>query len=70
MLKNQNIYPASVSRNNSNREVLLLTFSNREGWYFLAVKKLSALLIGVTSKHKGDFFTSELSSFFWIKKKT
>ena len=29
---------------------------NREGWYYLSVKKLSALLKGVTAKHKGDFF--------------
>ena len=25
----------------------------REGWYFLAVKKLSALLHGITLKHEG-----------------
>ena len=28
----------------------------REGWHFLTVKKLSALLTGVTSKHQGDFY--------------
>ena len=27
-----------------------------ERWHYLAVKKLSALLIGITSKHKGDFY--------------
>ena len=27
---------------------------NGEGWRYLAVKKLSALLIRITSKHKGD----------------
>ena len=25
-------------------------------WHYLAVKKLSALLKGITSKHKGDFY--------------
>ena len=25
-------------------------------WHYLAVKKLSALLHGITSKHKGDFY--------------
>ena len=25
-------------------------------WYYLAVKKLSALLRGITSKHEGDFY--------------
>ena len=29
---------------------------NREGWHYLAVKKLSALLRGITSKHHGDFY--------------
>ena len=29
---------------------------NREGWYYLAVKKLLALLKGVASKYKGDFY--------------
>ena len=29
---------------------------NGEGWHYLAVKKLSALLRGITSKHHGDFY--------------
>ena len=29
---------------------------NGEGGFYLAVKKLSALLRGVTSKHHGDFY--------------
>ena len=28
----------------------------KEGWRYLAVKKLSALLHGMTSKHKNDFY--------------
>ena len=41
MLKKGKIYPAYVSRNNSNREkqVIPLMISNWEGWYYLAVKK-------------------------------
>ena len=41
MLKKGKIYPAYVSRNNSNREkqVITLMISNWEGWYYLAVKK-------------------------------
>ena len=27
-----------------------------EKWHYLAVKKLSALLRGITSKHEGDFY--------------
>ena len=28
----------------------------KEGWHYLAVKKLSVLLHGITSKHKCDFY--------------
>ena len=28
----------------------------KEGWHCLAVKKLSTLLRGITSKHNGDFY--------------
>ena len=28
----------------------------KEWWHYLTVKKLSALLHGITSKHKSDFF--------------
>ena len=28
----------------------------KEQWHYLAVKKLSALLHGITSKHKGNFY--------------
>ena len=30
--------------------------SNKEGWYYLPVKDLSALLRGITSKHDCDFY--------------
>ena len=33
----------------------LMIPNNREGWHYLTVKELSALLRGVTSKHAGDF---------------
>ena len=65
MLKKKNIYPAYVSKHNSNREkqVILLIIPNGEGreaksegrWHYLAVKKLSALLRGITSKHQVIF---------------
>ena len=28
----------------------------KKRWHYLAVKKLSLLLLGITSKHKGDFY--------------
>ena len=59
MLKKKKIYPGYVSKYNSNREkqVVLLMISNGEKqWHYLAVKRLSALLGGTTSKHHGDFY--------------
>ena len=57
----EKIYPACVSKHRSNHEkqVILLMIPNGEKreaksegqWQYLAVKKLSALLRGVTSKH-------------------
>ena len=49
--KKEKIYPAYVSKHNSDREkqVVLLMILNEEKWYYLAVKKLSALLRGLSS---------------------
>ena len=46
------------SKNNSNNktQVILLIISNEEKWLYLAVKILSALLRGITSKHHGGFY--------------
>ena len=58
MLKTEKIYTAYVSKHNSNREkgVIFLMIPNGEGrkakpegwWHYLAVKKWSALLRGIT----------------------
>ena len=70
MLKKKKIYPAYVSKHNSNREeqVILLMISNREKIrYYLAVKKLSALLRGITSRNNGDFYCLNCLHSFRIK---
>ena len=64
MLKNKT-YPVYVSKHNSNceKQVILLKIPTGEGckvksegrWHCLAVKELSALLRGITSKHYRDF---------------
>ena len=57
--KKEKIYPAYVSKHNSNREkkVIPLMISNGEKLrHYPAGKKLSASLRGVTSKHHGDFY--------------
>ena len=56
--KKGKIYPAYVWKHNWNRKkrVILLMIPNGEGWHYLAVKKLSALLRRITYKHHGDFY--------------
>ena len=49
--KKEKIYPSYEKKD------ILLTISNGEKqWNYLAVKKLSALLRGITSKQHGDFY--------------
>ena len=80
MLKYIYVYPAYVSKHNSNREkkVIFLMISNRKGreakyegrWHYLAVKKLSALLRGIPSKCHGDFYGLNCHHSFRREKKT
>ena len=41
----------------------------KEGWYYLAVKDLSALLRDTTLKHQGDFYFLNCSHCFASKSK-
>ena len=54
--KKEKIYPTYVSKHNSNHEkqVTLLMILNGEGWHYLTLKMLSAVLRGITSKNNGD----------------
>ena len=58
--KEKEICPAYISNHNSNHEkqIILLMIPNEENeeWHCHAVKHLSALLRGITSKHHGDFY--------------
>ena len=47
-----------VPKHNHKREnqVILLMITDGKEWLYLAVKSLSALLTGITSKHVGDFY--------------
>ena len=71
--KKEKIYPAYISKHNSNREkrVILLMISNGEKgrWHYLSVKKLSALLRGITSKNYGDFYFLNCFHSFRTKNK-
>ena len=69
--KKEKIYPAYVSKHNSNREKqgIVLMISNGEKWHCPAVKKLPALLRGTTSKNNGDFCCLNCLHSFRTKKK-
>ena len=69
--KKEDIYPAYVSKHNSNREkqVILLMIPNGDGWHYFAVKKLSALLRSIMSKHHGDFFCRNCLHLFATENK-
>ena len=50
ILKEKKIYPAYVSKHNSNHErhVILLMILDGERWHYIAVKQLTALLREIT----------------------
>ena len=54
----ENITLAYNSKNNFKREnqVILLMITDGKKWHYLAVKSLSALFRGITSKHVEDFY--------------
>ena len=54
----EEIKHAYKSKHNLKRknQVILLMITDGEKWHYLAVKKLSALLKGITSKHRGGFY--------------
>ena len=49
-------------------QVTFLMIGDGEKWHHLTVGSLSALLKGITSKHKEDSYFFKLLSFFCIKK--
>ena len=70
--KKEKMYPAYGSKHNSNREkqVIFLMILHREKlWHYLAVKKLSALLRAITSRHRGDFYCLNCLHSFAMEKK-
>ena len=71
MLKTKK-YILLVSKHNSNheRQVTLSMISNGEKqWHYLAVKKLSALWRGITSKNNGKFYCLNCLHSFITKNK-
>ena len=64
------MYPVYVSKYNSKleKQVILLMIQNKEEWNYTAVKKLTALLRGTTSKHNGDYYSLNCLYLFRTKK--
>ena len=66
-IKEKEILTAYISQHNSTREkqIILLMISNeeKEGWRYLPVKNLPALLRRITSKNNGDFCCLNCHSF-------
>ena len=54
---------------NREKQVILLMISNGKRWQYLAVKKPSALLRGITSKNNGDFYCLNCLHSFGTKNK-
>ena len=69
--KEKTIYPAYVSKINSNCEKRIILFmipnKEKEGWHYPVLKKLFALPIGINSKHNDELLI-ELPSFFSNRK--
>ena len=69
--KKEKIHPAYDSEHNSNRDkqVTLVMISNEEKqWHYLALKKVSTLLRGIT-KNNGDFYCLNCLHSFRTKNK-
>ena len=47
----------------------MISNEEKEGWHCFAVKNLSALLRGITSKHHGGFYCLNCSHFFRTENK-
>ena len=64
------MYPAYISKINSNCEKEMIPNEKKQIWHYLAVKKLSALLFRITSKHKVDFYCLNCLHSLRTEKKT
>ena len=67
------IKAAYVSKYNNKRDIRvnLLMITNNNDWHYLAVKSISGLLTGITSKHNEDLYCLNcFHSYTTEKKKT
>ena len=70
MLNKKNISCLCLKHNsNCEKQVILLIITNEEGWYYLAGKKLSALLRKITFRHHSGFYCLNCLYSFAAEKK-
>ena len=67
--KKESILPMFQNITQIVKNKLFFNNSKREGWHYLAVKNLSALLIGISSKHKSNFYCLTCLHSFRTKNK-
>ena len=62
---------AYKSKHNFKREnqVILLMINDGKKWHYITVKRLSALLRGITSNHKEDFYCLNCFHLYSTKNK-
>ena len=65
------MYPAYVSKHNSDREkeIIRLMIRIGEKWYYLAIKKLSAISRWIAFKHHVNFYCLNCFQSFVTEKK-
>ena len=65
------MYPAYISKHNSNRkkQTILLMIPNGERWYYLEVKRLSALMRRIKSANNSTFYCLNCLRSFRTKNK-
>ena len=66
------IRPAYISQHNNERHThvnLLMITDETNNWYYLAVKRISGLLRGITSWHNGDFYCLNCFHSYTTKEK-
>ena len=71
-LNTKQIRPAYISKYNNERDIqvnLLMITDNNNNWHYLAVKSISGLLKGITSKHNGDFYCLNCFHSYTTEKK-
>ena len=71
ILKKEKMYPAYVLKHNSGceKQFIILMIPNGKKWHYLSVKKLSALLKRIMSKHYHDFHCLNCLDSFRTKAK-